>query len=49
MAKCWDGEEVICTCGGETEYLSDEDYGYSDYEVFTCKECGKRIKIELPE
>jgi len=54
MAKAWNGCTVYCGgpkgCGSEdVEYLDDENVGsLEDYEVFRCKNCGRIIRIELP-
>lgn len=53
MARTWDGYVVFC--GGPNGCLSenikkldDENHHIEDYEYFECLDCGKKIKIELP-
>jgi DNA-directed RNA polymerase subunit RPC12/RpoP len=49
MAKSWDGYDIVCDCGSENvDYLDDENNYLEDYEVLKCNNCGKKIRIELP-
>jgi len=50
MAICWTGAEVICDCGSkDIENMEDENCGScEDYAVYKCRDCGKIIRIELP-
>lgn len=54
MAITWDGYTVFCGgkdgCGSEDiSSVEDESYGsLDDYAVYKCNNCGKVIRIELP-
>ena len=54
MATAWNGCTIFCGgkdgCGSEDiSYVDDESCGScDDYAVYRCNNCGKIIRIELP-
>lgn len=53
MGKAWNGCAVICGgnngCGSmDNKQLEDENHHLEDYETFECLNCGRILKIELP-
>ncbi len=49
-AKCWTGVEIRCPkCGGDSEYLRDQDHDGGTCEIFRCLKCQWIIHVELPD